>query len=105
MGFLFHRKAAGSESSDGSVITTCCTDLFYPKFAMLDPQLCYTLPDHQISAGGTDILAHVMERYFVPDDNHEFSDRMCEAAMISLIHNLSKVLADKKNYDAWAEVM
>mgnify|MGYP004726016431 CR=1 FL=1 len=89
----------------GSVITTCCTDLFYPKFAMLDPQLCYTLPDHQISAGGTDILAHVMERYFVPDDNHEFSDRMCEAAMISLIHNLPKVLADKKNYDAWAEVM
>ena len=84
---------------------SCCTDLFYPKFAMLDPQLCYTLPDHQISAGGTDILAHVMERYFVPDDNHEFSDRMCEAAMISLIHNLPKVLADKKNYDAWAEVM
>lgn len=97
----------------GSVITresdlmkcSCCTDLFYPKFAMLDPQLCYTLPDHQISAGGTDILAHVMERYFVLDDNHEFSDRMCEAAMISLIHNLPKVLADKKNYDAWAEVM
>lgn len=113
VGVILTIPAAGSESSDGSVITresdlmkcSCCTDLFYPKFAMLDPQLCYTLPDHQISAGGTDILAHVMERYFVPDDNHEFSDRMCEAAMISLIHNLPKVLADKKNYDAWAEVM
>lgn len=113
IGVILTIPAAGSESSDGSVITkeegllkcSCCTDLFFPKFAMLDPRLCFTLPDHQISAGGADILAHVMERYFVPDDHHEFSDRMCEAAMVSLIHNLPKVLKDKKDYEAWAEVM
>lgn len=113
VGVILTIPAAGSESSDGSVITreedlmkcSCCTDLFFPKFAMLDPQLCFTLPKHQISAGGADILAHVMERYFVPDDHHEFSDRMCEAAMISLIHQLPKVLENQKDYDAWAEVM
>lgn len=113
VGVILTIPAAGSESSDGSVITkeetlmkcSCCTDLFFPKFAILDPQLCFTLPDHQISAGGADIMAHVMERYFVPDDNHDFSDRMCEAAMISLINNLPKVLENKKDYDAWAEVM
>ena len=113
IGVILTIPAAGSESSDGSVITkedgllkcSCCSDLLFPKFAILDPQLCFTLPDNQISAGGTDILAHVMERYFVPDDHHEFSDRMCEAAMISLIHNLPKVLKNKRDYDAWAEVM
>lgn len=113
IGVILTIPAAGSESSDGSVITretdlmkcSCCTDLFYPKFAMLDPQMCFTIPDNQISAGGADILAHVMERYFVPDDNHEFSDRLCEATMLSLINNLPKVLKNKKDYDAWAEIM
>ncbi|MDD3796645.1 MAG: iron-containing alcohol dehydrogenase [Lachnospiraceae bacterium] len=113
VGVVLTIPAAGSESSDGSVITkeegllkrSCCTDLFFPKFAILDPQLCFTLPPHQISAGGCDILAHVMERYFVPDDHHDFSDRLCEAAMISLIENLPKVLENKKDYDAWAEIM
>lgn len=113
IGVVLTIPAAGSESSDGSVITretdlmkcSCCTDLFYPKFAMLDPQMCFTIPDNQISAGGADILAHVMERYFVPDDNHEFSDRLCEATMLSLINNLPKVLKNKKDYDAWAEIM
>lgn len=113
VGVILTIPAAGSESSDGSVITneetlmkcSCCTDLFFPKFAILDPQLCYTLPDSQISAGGSDILAHVMERYFVPDDHHDFSDRMCEAAMISLIENLPKVLKNKQDYDAWCEIM
>lgn len=113
VGVILTIPAAGSESSDGSVITneetrmkcSCCTDLFFPKFAVLDPQLCYTLPDSQISAGGADILAHVMERYFVPDDHHDFSDRMCEAAMVSLIENLPKVLKNKQDYEAWCEVM
>lgn len=113
IGVILTIPAAGSESSDGSVITkeeglmkcSCCTDLFFPKFAMLDPQLCFTLPDHQISAGGADIMAHVMERYFVPDEHHDFSDRLCEASMISLIQNLPKVLKNKSDYDAWAEVM
>ncbi|MGI6017813.1 MAG: iron-containing alcohol dehydrogenase [Marvinbryantia sp.] len=113
VGVILTIPAAGSESSDGSVITkeedqmkcSCCTDLFFPKFAMLDPQLCFTLPEYQISSGGADILAHVMERYFVPDEHHDFSDRLCEAAMVSLIHNLPKVLKNKKDYEAWAEVM
>lgn len=113
VGVILTIPAAGSESSDGSVITKeegllkcdCCTDLMFPKFAILDPQLCFTLPDHQISAGGADILAHVMERYFVPDDHHDFSDRLCEAAMVSLIQNLPKVLENKRDYDSWAEIM
>lgn len=113
VGVILTIPAAGSESSDGSVITeesgmmkcSCCTELFFPKFAMLDPQLCYTLPNKQISAGGCDIFSHILERYFVPDDNHDFSDRMCEAAMVSLIENLPKVLKNKRDYNSWAEIM
>lgn len=113
IGVILTIPAAGSESSDGSVITkeetqekrSCCSPLLYPKFAILNPELCYTLPENQIRAGGTDILAHVMERYFSPNGNTDLSDRLCEATMQSLIHNLPKVLENKTNYDAWAEVM
>ncbi len=113
MGVVLTIPAAGSESSDGSVITnektkekrSCCTDLMFPDFAILNPQLCYTLPENQISAGGADILAHVMERYFVPNKNNDLTDRLCEATMKTLINNLPLVLEDKNNYDAWAEVM
>ncbi len=112
-GVVLTIPAAGSESSDGSVITkedtkdkcSCCTDLMYPQFAMLNPELCYTLPEHQIQAGGADILSHIMERYFVPNNNTDFSDRLCEGAMCALIENLPKVLKERENYDAWAEVM
>lgn len=113
IGAVLTIPAAGSESSDGSVITkedtqdkrSCCTALMYPQFAILNPKLCYTLPENQIRAGGADILAHVMERYFVPNENTDLSDRLCEATMTSLINNLPKVLEERENYDAWAEVM
>ncbi|MDF2539623.1 MAG: nadh-dependent butanol dehydrogenase a [Herbinix sp.] len=113
IGVVLTIPAAGSESSDGSVITneegpdkrSCCTDLMYPKFAILNPELCYTLPVNHISAGGADILAHIMERYFAPNSNTDLSDRLSEAAMKALIYNLPKVLKDNKDYDAWAEVM
>ncbi len=113
VGVVLTIPAAGSESSDGSVITkeetlekrSCCSDLLFPKFAILNPELCYTLPEHQIRAGGADILSHVMERYFVPNDHNDLSDRLCEATMKALMLNLPKVLENKTDYDAWAEVM
>lgn len=113
VGVVLTIPAAGSESSDGSVITkeetlekrSCCTNLMYPKFAILNPELCYTLPTAQIAAGGTDILAHVMERYFSPNEHTDLSDRLCEATMRALIHNLPLVLANRTNYDYWAELV
>lgn len=113
VGVVLTIPAAGSESSDGSVLTredtqdkcSCGTELMYPKFAILNPELCYTLPENQIRAGGADILAHIMERYFVPNRNTDLSDRLCEAAMQALMVNLPKVLKERENYDAWAEVM
>ena len=105
--------AAGSESSDGSVITnedgwykrSCCCDLQYPRFALLDPQVCFTLPKAQIAAGGVDMLAHIMERYFSKEPHTDLSDRLCESAMLSLMTWLPRVMENPRDYDAWAEIM
>lgn len=113
VGVVLTIPAAGSESSDGSVITkedtldkcSCCTELMYPKFAILNPELCYTLPEAHIRAGGADILAHVMERYFVPNEQNDLTDRLCEGTMVALMNNLPAVLENRTDYDSWAEVM
>ncbi len=113
IGVILTIPAAGSESSNGSVITneegpdkkSFCSDLLYPKFSFLNPQVCETLPKFQIAAGGADILSHIMERYFTCTENTDLSDRLCEGAMKSLLNNLPKVVKNKKDHDAWAEVM
>lgn len=113
VGVVLTIPAAGSESSDGTVITneegpekrSFCSPFCYPKFAILDPELCVTLPKKQIAAGGADILAHIMERYFSRTRGNGLSDQLCEGAMRNLIAYLPKVLADSQNLDAWEQVM
>ena len=64
--------AAGSEMSESSVITNedgdikvgYSNDISRPKFAIMNPERTFTLPDFQTSAGVTDMIMHIMERYF-----------------------------------------
>ncbi|MBI9106360.1 MAG: iron-containing alcohol dehydrogenase [Spirochaetales bacterium] len=105
--------AAGSESSQGSVITNedgglkrPCNSLYmYPVFSILNPELAYTLPEYQIACGTTDIMAHMIERYFTNVKNVELTDRLLEGAMRNIIHHAPRLLQDSKNYATWAEVM
>ena len=113
VGVVLTIPAAGSESSDGSVITkeegllkrSCCGRLQYPKFAMLNPELCVTLPKSQISAGGSDMIAHVLERYFSDEPGTDVSDRLCESVLRSLMMLLPRVYQDPDDVDAWSEIM
>ncbi len=105
--------AAGSESSNGSVITneegwykrSCGGDCMYPIFSILNPELTFTLPEEQTIAGIADIMAHIMERYFTQTKNTDLSDRMCEAALRTVIENAKIVIRNPEDYDARAEIM
>lgn len=105
--------AAGSESSTGTVITNdegqlkraVNSELIYPVFSILNPELAFTLPPFQIACGAADILAHLIERYFTNVKNVEFTDRLLEATMKTIVLQAPLVLADPQNYDAWAEFM
>jgi len=105
--------AAGSESSPSSVITNAdgdlkrglTNDIIRPAFSILNPELTFTLPAYQTACGAADIMAHIMERYFTTTPNADFTDRLCEATMKAIIHNVPACLKDPKNYDARAEVM
>lgn len=105
--------AAGSETSDGSVITNEKTgekraydsNLSRPKFAIMNPELTMTLPDYQTQSGCTDILMHTMERWFSGAKCMEVTD-LVAAGILKNVMKFARVLKeDPKNYDARAEVM
>ncbi|MGA2764164.1 MAG: iron-containing alcohol dehydrogenase [Spirochaetia bacterium] len=105
--------AAGSESSFGSVITNeegsykrdALSEHMRPRFAILNPELTFTLPPWQTACGAADIMSHVMERYFTNARAVEFTDRLCEATLKTIIHHAPRVLKDPKDYDSRAEIM
>jgi alcohol dehydrogenase YqhD (iron-dependent ADH family) len=113
IGVVLTIPAAGSESSPSSVITNedgwykrgLTTDHIHPQFAILNPELTYTLPDYQTSCGAADIIAHIMERYFTNTRHVELTDRLCEATLKTIINNVPKILKNPLNYHARAEMM
>jgi alcohol dehydrogenase YqhD (iron-dependent ADH family) len=105
--------AAGSENSNGSVITNEKTkeklaildDCLRPVFAILNPELTYSLPPYQTFCGIVDIMSHVMERYFSRTRHTDLTDRMCEALLKTVIHNAPLLLENPKDYNARAEII
>lgn len=111
LGVVLTIPAAGSEGSSGSVIRDEKTGIKYaimaeclrPKFAFINPEYCFTLPKEQIANGASDILAHLLERYFSPQDNIMVTDKLLTAAMQAIIEISPKVYNDNTNYNYWSE--
>lgn len=112
-GVVLTMSAAGSESSNSCVITQDATktkrglrsELNRPRFAIMDPELAMTLPPYQIACGATDILAHIMERYFTSETEVDLIDRMAEGAMKAVIRATRIAVKDPRDYDAQAQLM
>ncbi len=113
VGTILTIPAAGSEASTASVITNedgwykrgFNSEIIYPKFSILNPELAFTLSNYQIACGVSDIMAHVMERYFTNSPNVDLTDRLCEATIKTVINSAPVIMKHSDNYDAWAEVM
>lgn len=105
--------AAGSEMSDGSVITNedgnlkkdYCTNIFRCKFAIMNPERTYTLPAYQTACGVVDIMMHTMERFFSHDDDMSVTDGIAESVLRSAKEQVFKALKDPQDYNARAQIM
>ena len=105
--------AAGSEMSDGSVITNdegglkkdYCINEFRCKFAIMNPVRTYTLPAWQTACGAVDMVMHTMERYFSKDDDMELTDAVAEAVMRTAMDSVHVVLNEPENYRHRAQLM
>ena len=113
IGVILTLPAAGSETSTATVITNDEKQLkrgtgsmfLRPEFAIMNPELTFTLPPYQTAAGITDMLAHIMERYFTRERHVDLTDHLCEAVMKTIVKNAPLVIEWPENYDARAEIM
>lgn len=112
-GAVLTMAAAGSESSNSCVITQesthtkrgLRTEMNRTRFAIMNPELAMTLPPYQIACGATDILAHIMERYFTCDREVDLIDRLSEGAMQAVIRAARIAVKQPDNYDAQSQLM
>lgn len=113
VGCVLTMVGTGSEMNGGSVITNheqklkighVFGDNVFPKFAILNPKLTYTLPKWQMVSGIYDIMNHITEQYFSGDDDNT-TDYIAEGLMRSLIHSSRIAVKDPENYEARSNVM
>jgi len=113
LGVILTIPAAGSEGSNGSVVTDEETqskfdtgsDVMRPVFSLMNPELTFTLSPYQTGCGVVDMISHVMERYFTNTEDVGLTDRLSEAVIRSVIETAPRVFADPEDYQARAELM
>ncbi len=114
IGVVLTIPAAGSEGSGNSVITrldglhkiSLRTDTaLRPRFAVMNPELTFTLPPYQTASGIADMMTHIYERYFTNTPEVEITDRVAEGVLKAIITEAPKVMANPENYDARANIM
>ncbi len=63
------------------------------------------MPSKQTAAGAVDILSHVMEQYFQPNDEAYITDVLSEAVMKAVIKYARKAMDEPENYEARSNLM
>ncbi len=113
VGVVLTIPGAGSEGSGNAVITkretlqkiSLRTDsILKPRFAIVDPELTFTLSAYQTACGIVDMMSHIMERYFSPTSRVEVSDRLAEGLLMALVNEAPKALTDPTDYQARANI-
>ena len=113
VGVILTIPGAGSEGSGNAVITrretlqkiSLRTDsILKPRFAVVNPEMTFTLSAYQTACGIVDMMSHIMERYFSPTSRVEVSDRLAEGLLLALINEAPKALADPTDYQARANI-
>lgn len=113
VGVILTIAAAGSEMSNSCVITNeelklkrgFNNELNRPLFAIMNPELTYTVSKYQTACGIVDIMMHTLERYF---SSYEFID-LTDSIALSLLKAVKKAglkaLQNPQDYEARATLM
>ncbi|MBO4996080.1 MAG: iron-containing alcohol dehydrogenase [Muribaculaceae bacterium] len=114
VGVVLTIPAAGSEGSGNSVITKLdglhkislrTESALRPKFALMNPELTFTLPPYQTASGIADMMVHILERYFTNTPDVEITDRVAEGVLKAIIEEAPKVMANPTDYQSRANIM
>ena len=113
IGAVHTLPATGSEMNSVAVVSRESTleklafgsPLLFPKFAVLDPTVTYSLPSNQIANGVVDGFIHVLEQYLTYPVQAHVQDRWAEGILQTLAEVGPQALANPLSYDVRANVM
>ena len=77
-----------------------------PKYAVLDPELTYTIPIRQTAYSAADIVSHLLEAYIGHGlDWAPFQEHYCQGGIRTIMECMDRLLADPKDKEARAQMM
>ena len=107
--------AAGSETSRSSVLVDDIEkghklgfmwDPCRPVFAIMNPELTYSVDAYQTAAGSVDVLAHSVNRYFMKEmHTTRLGDELAEGLLRTVVKFAPIAVAKPDDYEARAELM
>ena len=106
-------SATGSEMNCGGVISNPETNdkigrlakPLLPKVSFLDPTLTYSVSKYQTACGSADILSHILEVYFAPEQDLYMLDCVMEGLLKTVIKYTPIALEKPDDYEARANLM
>ena len=113
VGCVLTMVGTGSEMNGGSVITNHHQKLkighvfgeeVFPKFAVLNPEFTFSVPQYQMVSGIYDLRSHILEQYFSGEDDNT-SDYIMEGMLRSLIHSADAAVKNPRDYEARSNIM
>lgn len=112
-GYVVTCAGSGSEGNGTAVITNekahlkTGTDFpeLYGRFAIMEPELTFTVSRKQTIAGSYETLTRLMELYFSAPMGNIIADSLLETAMRNVINSLATALQNPQDYNARANLM
>ncbi|WP_294837202.1 iron-containing alcohol dehydrogenase [uncultured Lactobacillus sp.] len=111
VGIISTAASSGSEMSNDSIVNdenhklTLENNIILPKFAIMNPEYTLKFPLYQTGAGLSDMMTHLLERYFTTVKDVNLTDRLIEGAIEGLMVTASKLQKNPEDYQVRAEIM
>lgn len=113
VGVVLTLSATGSETNERAVISRAetaeklmfMTPEVFPRFAVLDPEVTYSLPVRQVANGVVDSFIHVVEQYLTYPVNAKVQDYFAEGLMKTIVEEGPKALSNPTDYEVRANLM
>ena len=113
IGVVLTMAATASEANCTSVITNdrihkktvMGCPLTFPKFALLNPKLTFTVTPKQTAIGAIDIFSHAFERYFHLGQKGTLRRHLCTSVMKTVLEELPKAQENPEDYESRSQLM
>lgn len=77
---------------------------FFNDFAIVDPELNYSLPAKQTACGAMDMISHCLENYLTDDDSVEIGDYYLEGIIRTALKYAPVAIKEPRDYTARANL-